>query len=297
MPGFSDFIAESGVNYMAGVAPFPGATARFLALFTTAPADNGTGGVEVSGSGYSRVQIAGTVAATGSWVAGAGSIAMNSNPGWIVAGMTVFDSTLGGTAGGTGAIIGVVSTYIAGSLVLQAPAFHASSGATDTLYFSAFPFTSASSGAEPSTSPASSANNAVITYPQATGTGWGTAVFFAIYDAVSGGNYLGGDYLGSGKWSPFTCTSASPGVLTVTDQVFTNGNNAVVTTKYGGTLPTTGGSWAGLLTVAGVSGSTFNLGVNTTGTGNGQVRPVTTFAIAGSVTPSFSAATLTLTSA
>jgi hypothetical protein len=86
-------------------------------------------------------------------------------------------------------------------------------------------------------------------------------------------------------------------VLTCTDQTFVNGQYAVVTTKFGGTLPTTGGSWAGILTVAGVSGSTFNLGVNTTGSGDGLVRQVIQQPVGGSTTVTFAAGQLTLTGA
>ena len=105
------------------------------------------------------------------------------------------------------------------------------------------------------------------------------------------------DYLGAYKWSPFTCTLASPGVLTCTDQTFVNGQFAAVTAKFGGTLPATGGSWAGILTVAGVSGATFNLGVNTTGTGDGSVRQVIQQVVPINNVVTFSAGQLTLTSA
>ena len=68
----------------------------------------------------------------------------------------------------------------------------------------------------------------------------------------------------------------------------------VVTSKYGATLPTTAGSFSGILTTAGLSANTFNVGVNTTSTGGGQVRQVTQQVIPANVTASFSAATFTL---
>jgi hypothetical protein len=84
-------------------------------------------------------------------------------------------------------------------------------------------------------------------------------------------------------------------VLSCTDQSFSNGQPAVVTGKFGGTLPPTGGSWSGVLTVAGVAGSTFNLGVNTTGAGDGMVRPLVAQSIPSGIGASFAANTLILT--
>jgi len=289
MSGLSDYSAKNVMSYMTGQIPMPTLPSVYLALFTTAPtSDAGTGGTEVSGTGYSRVQVAGTIAAAGTWTTGTASITMGtSNPGWVVAGMNVYDST-------NSQQIGTVSTYSGTALTLTGNALHASSGSTDNLIFSAFAPPSASSGNEPATTPGSIANtNAAVTFPQATAN-WGTVTSWGLYDASSSGNLLWWDYLGNFKWSPFTCTSASPGVLTVTDQSFVNGEVAVVTAKYGGTLPTTAGSWAGVLTVAGVSGSTFNLGVNTTSTGDGMVRQITQQSIPANVTASFAAATITL---
>jgi hypothetical protein len=63
-------------------------------------------------------------------------------------------------------------------------------------------------------------------------------------------------------------------VLTSTAHGYANSDPVVVTAKDGGTLPTTGGSWSGVLTVAGVTTDTFTAGVNTTGTGDGLVRKI-----------------------
>lgn len=69
----------------------------------------------------------------------------------------------------------------------------------------------------------------------------------------------------------------------------------VVSSKFGGTLPTTGGSWAGLLTTPGASSNTFTAGVNTTSVGGGQFRQVTQFGpIGNGVTVNFPASSLTL---
>jgi hypothetical protein len=291
MAGCSDFLAQAALNFASGQQPFPAIGNRFLALFTTAPtSDAGTGGTEVSGTGYARVQVAGAITAAGAISTGAATITMPNVSGypWIVPGMNVYDIT-------NGKQIGTVLTYITTVLTLTANAANAGSGSTDSLQFSAWPAASASSGAEPATTPAQVTNSgAVISFAQAGTGGWGTALAWGIYDALTVGNLQMWDWLGAGKWSPFSCTLASPGVLTVTDQSFSSVTYAVVTSKFGGTLPTTGGSWAGPLTVAGVSGSTFNLGVNTTGTGDGMVRPIIEQSIPANVTSSFSTSQLTL---
>ncbi len=297
MSGLSDYTAEALLNFMSGNQPVPSLTSRYLALFTTAPtSDSGSGAVEVSGGGYARVQVAGSLAAGASWTTSSTTITLGSSaPSWLTAlgtngsGCNIYDTT-------NSQQIGTVSSITGTTITLTSTAAHGSSGSADNLVFAAFPQASASSGGEPATSPANVTNGASITFAQSTGS-WGTVTSFGLYDASTSGNLVSWDYLGNYKWSPFTCTSATPGVLTCTDQSFTNGQYAAVTSKYGGTLPTTGGSWAGILTVAGVSGSTFNLGVNTTGAGDGNVRQVIQQVIPSNATFSFSASNFTLTSA
>lgn len=128
--------------------------------------------------------------------------------------------------------------------------------------------------------PCTISNAANIVFPTNSGGGnWPAVIAWGLYDALTTGNPLFWDYLGNFPWIPFTCTSASPGVLNAPGHGYTNADSAVVNSEYGGSLPTTGGSWAGLLTVAGVSGDTFNLGVNTTSTGNGEVRKVSSVTV------------------
>lgn len=289
MAGLSDYAAEAVLNWESGCQPMPALASRYLALFTTAPtADAGTGGTEVSGGSYARVQVAGTVAATASWTTSVATISVGAGLTWIVAGMNVYDTT-------NSQQIGTVSTYAGTTLTLTGNASHASSGSTDNLQISAWPASSASSGSEPATAPASVTNSgATITFAQATAS-WSTVVAWALYDALSSGNMVCWDYLGNNKWVPFTCTAANPGVLTtdLVADVPVNGSSCVVTQKFGGTLPS--GTWTGLLTSGGSSGVTFNLGVNSTGTaGGGQFRQVTQQPIAINVTASFSTSTLTL---
>lgn len=294
MPGLSDYLAIAALNFTTGNAPMPAISNRFLALFTVAPtSDAGTGGTEVSGGAYARVQVAGALAAGASFTTSSTTIALGAAvPSWVVQGMNVYDLT-------NSQQIGTVASVAGSIITLTGAAAHASSGSSDSLQFSAFPAASASSGTEPSVTPAGVTNtNATITFPQAAAN-WGTVVFFGFYDAVTGGNFLGGDYVGNYKWLPFSCTAASPGVLTVDNasDAFANGTPVVVTAKFGGVLPTTGGSWAGVLTTVGLSGASFNVGINTSTTGGGMIRQVTQQSIPANVTASFSTSTLTLSAA
>lgn len=295
MSGLSDYAAQATLDWESGRAPMPSIASRFLALFTTAPtADAGTGGTEVSGGSYARVQVAGAVTAAGAISTGASTITMPNISGspWVVPGMNVYDLT-------NNKQIGTVLSWVGTTLTLTGNASNNGSGSTDSLQFSAWPASSASSGSEPATSPANVTNaNAVITFAQATAS-WGTLVAWGLYDALTSGNLITWDYMGNNNWVPFTCSSASPGVLTADTAADApaNGSSIVVTQKYGGTLPTTGGSWSGLLTTAGLSGATFTAGVNTTGIGGGQFRQVAQQPIAINVTASFSTSKFTLTTA
>jgi hypothetical protein len=103
--------------------------------------------------------------------------------------------------------------------------------------------------------------------------------------------------MGNFSWLPFTATLASPSVLTSTGHGYANGDQVVVSAEYGGVLPSTAGSWAGLLTVAGVTADSFTAGVNATSTGDGLVRKVLPQIINSGVTASFAASTLTLSQA
>ena len=298
MAGLSDYSAQAALNFATGQQPPPAIGNRFLALFTAAPtSDAGTGGTEVSGGSYARVQIAGAITAAGAISTGSATITMPNISGypWVVPGMNVFDLTNAAANGP----IGTVLSWVGTTLTLTGNAAHNGTGSTDSLQFCAFPAASASSGTEPAVTPASVTNsNAVITFATSTGS-WGTAVAWGIYDALTSGNLQVWDYLGAYKWLPFSCTSASPGVLTcdIAADAPANGSSCVVTSKFGGTLPTTAGSWAGILTSAGLSGATFNLGVNTTGIGGGTFRQVMQQVISNNVQASFAVSTLSLSAA
>ena len=197
MTGLSNFTADQYLNDMTGYAPILPATsaARFLALFTTIPTDANSGGTEVTGGSYARLQIAGAVAAAASFTTSSTTITMGSSaPSWIVSGMSVYDNT-------NGQLIGTVSSYVSTTLTLKAAALHASSGSTDSLSFSAF---SAASG----TAPGVCTTIAAQTFATATAS-WGTINAWAVYDASTSGNLLFLDFLGNYQWLPFESTSVS----------------------------------------------------------------------------------------
>jgi hypothetical protein len=292
MPGSSDYTAQNLINWSSGQLAMPVSASRWLALFTTIPADAGTGGTEVSGGSYARVQVAGPLTTNATTASGNATLHFASVPSWIVAGMTVTDTTTPASIPAGTTVLSTTGTTV----VMSANAAGAGVGGTDVIQFSAWPAASASSGAEPATAPAQALNGAVITFPQATAS-WGTVVAWGLYDAVTSGNLLMFDYMGNFKWLPFSGSSASPSVLTSPAHGYSNADSVVVTQKYGGVLPATAGSWAGLLTVASVATDTFTAGVNSTGTGDGQVRKVLQQPIAINVTASFAASTLTLTQA
>lgn len=294
MSGLSDYTADNLLNYISGQLAFPSLPAVYLALFTTAPtSDSGSGATEVSGGSYARVQVGGTGTTNNTTASGNATLHFASTPAWLTAGMTVRDATSSSVIPAGTTVLSTTGTTV----VMSANATGGGVGNGDTIVFSAFSAASASSGTEPNTTPAAVTNaNATVTFPQATAN-WGTVLAFGLYDASSSGNLIAWDYLGNYRWLPFSCTSASPGVLTSPAHGYSNADSVIVTTKYGGTLPTTGGSWSGALTVANVTTDTFTAGVNTTGTGDGQVRKITQQSIPINVTASFATSALTVSTA
>jgi hypothetical protein len=283
MPGFSDYAAETYLNNAYGVNV---SASRFAALFTGAPtSDAGTGGTECSGSGYARQQFAGSLAAGASWTTSSTTITLGSTaPAWLTAlgtvanpgyGVNVYDTT-------TGQQIGVVQSISGAIVTLQAAAAHASSGSADNLQFSAFGPAAASSGTEPGVTPANITSTAQINWPAATGggAGFGTVVFQGVYDAVTSGNYFGGDYLGNYSWLAASISAASPGVFTTHAHGYSVGDTVVATAKYGGAVPSFSQSnLTGLLAIAHAATDTFDVtnaatAVNTSSSGDLMVRKV-----------------------
>lgn len=58
MAGKSDFLEESFLNHMLRGGTLAAPATLFFALFTVTPADDGTGGTEVSESPYARIGLA-----------------------------------------------------------------------------------------------------------------------------------------------------------------------------------------------------------------------------------------------
>lgn len=293
MPGLSDRSSQSLNNWLAGAVAFPALPSVWMGLFTTVPtSDAGTGGVEVTGGSYARTQVAGSLTTNGTTANGNNTLHFASVPAWIVPGMAIYDNTTPAAIPAATTVLSTTGTTV----VMSANAAGGGVGGTDSIGFSAFSAAIASSGTEPAVAPGQVQNNATITFPQATAS-WGTVLGFGLFDAATVGNLLEFDWMGAFPWKPFTATLASPGVLTSPAHGYANGDSVAVTSKFGGTLPTTGGSWAGALTVAGSTTDTFTAGVNTTSTGSGMVRKVTQQAIPINVTASFAQNQLTLTAA
>ena len=155
----------------------------------------------------------------------------------------------------------------------------AAAGGTEAAYtgYARQAMAAAAWNAAAGSAPSTISNAGTVSFPICTNSGTSvveTLLAWGLFDAVTSGNQLFTDYLGNNAWIPFICTLASPGVLSAPAHGFANGDKVVVSAEIAGTLPTTGGSWSGPLTVANVTADTFTLGVNTTGTGGGLARKI-----------------------
>lgn len=296
MAGLSNYTAFNELNYITGQTPMVTLPSVWLAMFTVQPTDAGTGGTEVSTSGtaYARVQVAGTVAATAAFTTASPNITMTTNPGWVVPGMSVYDTS---KTPAPGALVGTVLTYVGTALVLTSNAAINSQGTTDNLTFSAF-------GPASGTAPASSVNTAIISFAAATGAGFGTVIAWGLYDAVTSGNLLQWDFLGAFSWLPFENPTGS-NVITVKANGFALNDPVVFTAEYGGTLPS--------LSAGTITGYTINFvgtpatdtapilqtaggtAITLSSSGSGMVRKIVQQSIPAGVTASFAASTVTLT--
>lgn len=296
MTGMSNYSADNFLNYITGQIPTPTLPSVYLALFTAVGTDANTGFTEVSGGAYARVQVAGAIAAGASWTTSVATITMGtSNPGWVVAGMSVYDTT-------NSQAIGTVLTYSGTTLTLTANASHASSGSTDSLTFSAF-------GQGTGTAPSTITNTAAVTFATATAN-WGTIIAFGLFDASTSGNLLMWDFLGNYNWVPWTCTAVGSGngaVFTEHAHGYANGTPLVCTSEYGGTFPTATQESITAYAInyaANVTTDTFTLSTSnsapssanalwTSTTGDGMIRQVTQQSIPSGITALFAASSLT----
>jgi hypothetical protein len=287
MTGFSDYTSKASLNWLTGSVAMPALAAIYMALFTVAPADDGSGGTEVTGGSYARVQVAGSVATNGTTASGNPTLNFASVPAWITIGMNIYDTT------GAGRIpAATVLSKTSTTVVMSANATGSGVGSGDNIVFSAF-------GAATGSAPSSSVNTAVITFPTPTAN-WGTVVSFALYDASTSGNFLCGDYLGNFAWLPATVSAASPGVITAKAHGYSAADTFVFSTEYGGTAPSFSQSnFTGLLAVVSPGSDTLTAtnaatAVNTSSTGGGMIRKVASQSIPNNVTASFAASALTL---
>lgn len=286
MSGLSDYSARGLLNYLTGQKALPSLPAVYLALMTAVDTDAGTGGTEVSGGAYARVQVAGSAATNASTSTSSAVLHFVTVPAWIVTGMTVYNATSPGAivSGQTVQSIGVGTVTLSGNV-------DATVSNGDSIVFSAF-------GPSTGSAPSQIANVATITFPQATAN-WGTVIAFELRDAASAGNLLIWDYLGNFAWLPATVSAASPGVITAKAHGYSNGDPFVFSVEYGGTAPSfSAGNYNGVLTVAGATTDTFDVtGVNTSSTGSGAVRKIVQQSVPQNVTASFQAGALTATAA
>jgi hypothetical protein len=296
MPGLSDYAAANLLNWEAGGVAFPALPAVYLGLFTVAPtSDAGTGGTEVSGTGYARPQVGGSLATNGTTASGNAILHFASVPAWIVAGMTVRDATTPAAIPAATTVLSTTGTTV----TLSANAAGGGVGNGDTITFSAFAAAAASVGSAPSITPASLTSSAIVTFPTS-GSDWGTVVAFGLFDDPTAGHLLNWDYLGTFSWLPATMSAASPGVITATAHGFSAADSVVVTSKYGGTLPTFSQSnLTGILAVVSPATDTFTVtnaatAVNTSSTGDFSVRKLLKQAIPLGIVASFPAASLIL---
>jgi hypothetical protein len=301
--GFSDYSEQNILNYITGSLAMPALPSVYIALFTSPPtSDSGAGYVEVSGTGYLRVQVAGTLTTNGTTSSSSSLLHFSgAPPAWIVPGMTIRDVTTAAsiTAGTTVTTVG--GSAGASTITMSANAAGGGVGNGDTLTFSAFSPATPSVGAEPSTTAGQTINGtATITFAQAGGTavaGWGTVNSFGLLDgsAANSGNLLLWDYLGNFKWQPFTATASGTATITCTAHGFGTGDPVVFTTKYGGTLPgVSSGTFGGVNNVTVATADTFTVPVGTSTTGDGQVRKISQQSIPANVIASFSAGQMTL---
>ena len=157
----------------------------------------------------------------------------------------------------------------------------------------------ASSGTAPGIVSAFTSNSATLTFPTASAN-WGTVLAFGLYDAATVGNLLVWDYLGNFAWRPVSVSAVGSGagaVFTSPAHGLSNGDPVVVTTKYGGALPTfTQSNFTGVLVVANATVDTFTVtnggtAVWTSTTSDFAVRKILQQSIPSGVTASFTGGT------
>ena len=95
MAGKSDYFENAVLNTLRNVSL---AVANvYVALFTTLPGEDATGGVEVSGGGYAREAVTFNAPAAGSMTSAADVVFPQATAGWgTVVGFGLYDAASGG---------------------------------------------------------------------------------------------------------------------------------------------------------------------------------------------------------
>lgn len=96
MAGFSDYLENAVLGYVFSGASFSQPGTKYVSLFTVAPGEDGTGGTEVSGTGYARQSV--TLTTSGSATTNSGAVEFptaGSAWGTIVA-AAVYDASSSG---------------------------------------------------------------------------------------------------------------------------------------------------------------------------------------------------------
>lgn len=307
MTGLSNYTANNLLNWLAGGIVEPALPSVWVALFTAVGTDAGTGFTEVSGGSYARIQIAGSNTTSGSTAAANSWLHFSATPSWIQPGMEIYNANASNLLAITS---GTTVSSVNSTVVIMSASVPASNtvNSGDSIVFTAF-------GQPTGTAPATMTNVSTITFPQAT-LNWGTVIAFGLYDAVTSGNLLLWDFLGNYSWLPFTASSVGSGaggVFTSKAHGYSAGDPVVVTSEYGGTLPTASQGTLISYTVNycnTVTTDTFTLSANsiladqgtgnavwTSSTGDGSDRKIVMQSIPQNVTASFSNSTLTTSAA
>lgn len=151
------------------------------------------------------------------------------------------------------------------------------------------------------TNPTLVQNVGAITFPQCGATG-DTLTYWGIGLASTGaGTLLLSGPIGPGPAYGFTCTSASPGTLTVPGSALTVNQRVMLYGQGPGLNLPTGVTEGTIYYVGTVSGTAVTLStttangnpVNTTSVGAGLLIPCSPLAVSSNITPSFAASALT----
>jgi hypothetical protein len=143
-------------------------------------------------------------------------------------------------------------------------------------------------------------NNFDFHFPTAT-VAWGNVVAFGLYDMPTNGNLGFWDYLGSFLWLEATVSNASPAIITTGEShSYSPGDTVVFTNEYGGTSPSFSQSnFTGPMSVAHAASNSLDvtnagLQVNTSTSGSGKIRKVTTYSVAIGVAPFIAAGAMVI---